>query len=194
MWLDGRCCAAAGGWARAYADGLLGLADDLTALVSPGRTQRTQARPPARAASPRPRPRPAQLRAASDAEHAPRGARRHIAAHYDLGNELFARDARPERMMLLVRACSRRRARRSRTRSWPSSSDLREARPRARGPPARDRDRLGRAWPFMPRPTRGCRVTTTTISREQHELRASGGPPAGLEDRIDGAAARTTAT
>ncbi len=40
----------------------------------------------------------------------------------------------------------------------------------------------------------GCRVTTTTISRDQHELAQQRVREAGLEDRVDGAAARTTAT
>ena len=57
------------------------------------------------------------------------------------------------------------------------------ARAEARRPPARDRHRAGAGSPST-RPRRGCRVTTTTISREQHDYADERVRAAGLEDRV----------
>jgi cyclopropane fatty-acyl-phospholipid synthase-like methyltransferase len=60
---------------------------------------------------------------------------------------------------------------------------LRQARPAAVRPRARDRDRLGRVRAAR-RADRGCRVTTTTLSREQRDLALERVREAGLSDRV----------
>ena len=57
--------------------------------------------------------------------------------------------------------------------------DLRSGRSRAR-----DRHGLGRRSRFHAARTRGCRVTTTTISREQHDYAVERVRRAGLSDRV----------
>ena len=73
----------------------------------------------------------------------PARSRRQIAAHYDLGNELFALMLDPTMMYscAIFESPTRHAARRPRSRS---SSGSAQARPRAGGPRARDRHRLGR--------------------------------------------------
>ena len=114
------------------------------------------------------------------------GARRHVAAHYDLGNDLF-------RLFLdetMTYSCA----------VFESPGDVAargaggEARPRlpqARAGPgrprARDRHRLGLVR--APRGRRyGCRVTTTTISREQHAVATRAGARGRARGPRDGAA------
>jgi len=110
------------------------------------------------------------------------GAREHIAAHYDLGNELFSAflDERmiyscawfphPEasleeaQLAKLERICSRLRLR-------PDDHLL----------------EIGTGWGGLAihaAQNYGCRVTTTTISREQHALATERIRQAGLEDRV----------
>ena len=112
-----------------------------------------------------------------------RGARANISAHYDLGNDLFA-SFLDETMMY---SCA-----------WfPSpGATLHEAQV-ARLDRICDQLRLGpddhlleigSGWGAMAihaAATRGCRVTTTTISVEQHALTVERVRAAGLEDRID---------
>ena len=109
--------------------------------------------------------------------------RKQIAHHYDLGNDLFALML-DETMTYSAGDLShpdatlrRGAAATSSTRSATSSRST------ASRPPARDRHRLGRAC--RPRRARyGCRVTTTTISREQHELALRRVREAGVQDRV----------
>ena len=79
-----------------------------------------------------------------------RGARRNIAAHYDLGNEMF--ELFLDREWMMYSSALFERARRD-ARAGPggqAGADLRAPRAAARPAPARDRHRLGR-----PRPLRG---------------------------------------
>lgn len=110
------------------------------------------------------------------------GARQHIAAHYDLGNELFAsfldkqmtyscayfphEDATLEEAQLakLDRICRQ-------LRLGPDNHVL----------------EIGTGWGALAihaAREHGCRVTTTTISKEQHSLASSRVVEAGLEDRV----------
>ena len=93
--------------------------------------------------------------------------RRDIAAHYDLGNELFSlmldQTMSYSCAVFGTRAATLEDAQLAKLELICDKLELRPERP-----PARDRHRLGR--PRDPRrATRGCRVTTTTISREQHD-------------------------
>jgi cyclopropane-fatty-acyl-phospholipid synthase len=110
------------------------------------------------------------------------GARRHIAAHYDLGNDLF-RLFLDESMTYSCAVFER-----------PGAS-LREAqedklervcRKLALGPGDHVLE-IGSGWGSFALHAAsrfGCRVTTTTISREQHEVAARRVREAGLEDRV----------
>ena len=113
------------------------------------------------------------------AQHARARARRDIAAHYDLGNELFAL-LLDETMMY---SCARLRATGHDARARRQVAKLERICAQARR--CRPDDHvleIGTGWGGFARPRRrdrdGCRVTTTTISREQHALRASSGPRA----------------
>jgi cyclopropane-fatty-acyl-phospholipid synthase len=110
------------------------------------------------------------------------GARENISAHYDLGNDLFA-SFLDERMMY---SCA----------YYPSdNASLEEAQlakldricDRLQLGPENHLLEIGTGWGGMAihaaRRT-GCRVTTTTISRAQHELAARRVREAGLEDRV----------
>ena len=106
--------------------------------------------------------------------------RRQIAAHYDLGNDLFALFL-DERMMYSS-ASSPPRARRSRTRRCTSSTRVRQARlgpatTCSRSAPA------GAGWPSTP-PRYGCRVTTTTSHASSTTTRRARVRAAGVEDRV----------
>lgn len=115
-------------------------------------------------------------------ENTPAGARHNISAHYDLGNELFAAFL-DERMMY---SCA----------FWPSSgSSLEEAQlakldricERLRLGPEVHLLEIGAGWGGMAihaARRSGCRVTTTTISREQFELASRRVREAGLEDQV----------
>jgi cyclopropane-fatty-acyl-phospholipid synthase len=110
------------------------------------------------------------------------GARRNISAHYDLGNELFA-SFLDERMMY---SCA----------YFPSASaSLEEAQlakldricDRLRLSPESHLLEIGSGWGGLAvhaAREHGCRVTTTTISRRQHELARRRVREAGLEGRV----------
>ena len=136
------------------------------------------ARPPACA------DRPARARQlACAAEHARARSRRHIAAHYDLGNELFALFLDES----MTYSCAVFDPPHIDAASRPSTRKLdRVCRKLELGPgrpPARDRHRLGRVAVHAAG-AYGCRVTTTTISREQHAHASQRVRDAGLEDRV----------
>jgi cyclopropane-fatty-acyl-phospholipid synthase len=109
-------------------------------------------------------------------------ARRHISAHYDLGNELFA-SFLDERMMY---SCA----------YFPEEgASLEEAQlaklericDRLRLGPDNHLLEIGSGWGGLAihaAREHGYRVTTTTISREQHELALARVREAGLEDRV----------
>ena len=95
--------------------------------------------------------------------------RKDIAAHYDLGNDLFALMLDPT----LMYSCGGLRAPGRDARGGldrQARARLREARPRARATTSLE---IGTGWggfAVHAATTRGCRVTTTTISREQHDV------------------------
>lgn len=110
------------------------------------------------------------------------GSRRNIAAHYDLGNEFFGLFLSPD--LMYSSAC------------WEGAEDTLEAASRrkldlicrklALGPDDHVLE-IGTGWGgFALHAARhyGCRVTTTTISREQHDLAAQRIAEAGLGGRI----------
>lgn len=110
------------------------------------------------------------------------GARANISAHYDLGNDLFASFLDPTMMY----SCA----------YFPrAGADLQEAQlakldricERLQLGPDNHLLEIGTGWGGMAihaARTTGCRVTTTTISRAQHELAAARVREAGLADRI----------
>ena len=110
------------------------------------------------------------------------GARANISAHYDLGNDLFSSFLDPTMMY----SCA----------YFPrEGADLEEAQlakldricERLQLGPDTHLLEIGTGWGGMAihaARTTGCRVTTTTISRAQHELATERVRAAGLEDRI----------
>jgi len=112
-----------------------------------------------------------------------RGARSNIAAHYDLGNEMFELFLDREAMMY---SCAYfesgeetlERAQHVRLERICDALELR---------PDDHLLEIGTGWGGMAvhaASTRGCRVTTTTISREQREYAEARVIAAGLEDRV----------
>jgi cyclopropane-fatty-acyl-phospholipid synthase len=111
-----------------------------------------------------------------------RGARRNIAAHYDLGNDFFALFLSPDLMYSSA--------------LWAGEDDTLEAASTrkldavCRQLELRPGDRvveIGTGWGgFALHAAReyGCHVTTTTISREQHALASARVAEAGLGDRV----------
>jgi cyclopropane-fatty-acyl-phospholipid synthase len=115
-------------------------------------------------------------------ENTRRGARANISAHYDLGNDLFAAFLDPTMMY----SCA----------YFPrDGADLEEAQlakldricERLELGPDTHLLEIGTGWGGMAihaARTTGCRVTTTTISRAQHELASERVREAGLADRV----------
>ncbi len=115
-------------------------------------------------------------------ENTPVGARRNISAHYDLGNDLFA-SFLDKRMMY---SCA----------YFPDqAASLEEAQlakldricDHLRLGPSNHLLEIGTGWGGMAihaARRSGCRVTTTTISREQYELARQRVSEAGLEDQV----------
>ncbi len=110
------------------------------------------------------------------------GARRNISAHYDLGNDLFAAFL-DERMMYSCALFPR------------DGASLEEAQlaklericGQLRLGPDSHLLEIGSGWGGLAvhaAREHGCRVTTTTISRQQHELASRRVREAGLEDRV----------
>jgi cyclopropane-fatty-acyl-phospholipid synthase len=110
------------------------------------------------------------------------GARRNVAAHYDLGNDLFAAFL-DERMVYSCAYFPR------------AGASLEEAQfaklericGQLRLGPGNHLLEIGSGWGGLAvhaAREHGCRVTTTTISREQHELAAQRVREAGLADRV----------
>jgi cyclopropane-fatty-acyl-phospholipid synthase len=110
------------------------------------------------------------------------GARRNISAHYDLGNDLFAAFL-DERMMY---SCAYF-ADDTVTLEGAQLAKLDRICDRLRLGPDNHLLEIGTGWGGMAihaARRSGCRVTTTTISREQHELAARRVREAGLEDQV----------
>lgn len=110
------------------------------------------------------------------------GSRRNISAHYDLGNPFFERwlDARMQYSSALFRTTgeSLERAQLNKLERIAERLEL--------GPDDHLLE-IGTGWGGLAihlATTRGCRVTTTTISREQHDFAVAAVREAGLEDQI----------
>ncbi len=167
------------GLGEAYVDGLWET-DDLVALMRIG-ARELRKLDGLRGAVARPRGLLHRLRRLVP-ENTREGARRHISAHYDLGNELFAAFL-DERMMYSCayfpdRAASLEEA---------QLEKLRRICTRLRLGPENHLLEIGTGWGGLAihaAREHGCRVTTTTISREQFELAERRVAEAGLEDRV----------
>jgi cyclopropane-fatty-acyl-phospholipid synthase len=110
------------------------------------------------------------------------GARANISAHYDLGNDLFATFL-DERMMY---SCAYF-AGPETTLEEAQVAKLDRICEQLRLAPGNHLLEIGTGWGGLAvhaARQRGCRVTTTTISREQHELASRRVREAGLEDRV----------
>ena len=169
------------GWGEGYVDGLWSC-DDLVGLariavrnLPPLDRWRRRAQPVLG---------PLQRAASLVPRNTRAGARRNISAHYDLGNRLFESflDRR------LVYSC----AVFLRSGHEPGGRAARQARARLRvARPLEPDDHLleiGTGWGAMAihaATTRGCRVTTTTISREQHDHARERVRELGLDDRVE---------
>jgi cyclopropane-fatty-acyl-phospholipid synthase len=115
-------------------------------------------------------------------ENTRNGARRHISAHYDLGNDLFA-SFLDERMMYSCAYFPREGA----SLEEAQLAKLERICDRLRLGPDNHLLEIGTGWGGLAvhaAREHGCRVTTTTISREQHELAVRRVREAGLEDRV----------
>jgi cyclopropane-fatty-acyl-phospholipid synthase len=167
------------GLGEAYVDGLWET-DDLVALIQIAARELREL-DGLRGAVARPRAALHKLRRLVPENTKPR-AREHISAHYDLGNDLFAAFL-DERMMY---SCA----------YYPSADATLEQAQLAKLDRICDRLQLGpenhlleigTGWGGMAihaARRSGCRVTTTTISRAQHELAVQRVRDAGLEDQV----------
>jgi cyclopropane-fatty-acyl-phospholipid synthase len=111
-----------------------------------------------------------------------RRARRSIAAHYDLGNELFAAMLDPTMMYSCALF-----ERPGMSLEEASLAKLERVCERLRLGPDDHVIEIGTGWggfAVHAAATRGCRVTTTTISREQHDWAVEAVRRAGVEDRV----------
>jgi cyclopropane-fatty-acyl-phospholipid synthase len=109
-------------------------------------------------------------------------ARENISAHYDLGNELFA-SFLDERMMYSCAYFAEPGA----SLEQAQLAKLERICERLQLGPETHLLEIGTGWGGLAvhaATTRGCRVTTTTISQEQHELARRRVREAGLEDRV----------
>jgi cyclopropane-fatty-acyl-phospholipid synthase len=109
--------------------------------------------------------------------------RRDIAAHYDLGNELFSRMLDPSMMYSSALF-----EREGMTLEEASTAKLERVCERLQLGPEDHVLEIGTGWggfAVHAAATRGCRVTTTTISREQHDYAVQRVREAGLEDRVE---------
>lgn len=112
----------------------------------------------------------------------PLRSRADIAAHYDLGNELFS--VMLDETMMYSSAIFERR---DMTLAEASRAKLDRICDKLDLQPSDHLLEIGTGWGGMAihaASTRGCRVTTTTLSREQHELAQRRVREAGLEDRV----------
>ena len=120
------------------------------------------------------------------------GARRHVAAHYDLGNDLF-------RLFLdesMTYSCAVFERPHASLREAQEAKLDRVCRKLELGPDDHVLE-IGTGWGSFALHAAGrygCRVTTTTISREQHEVATAAGARGRARGPGDGAARATTAT
>jgi cyclopropane-fatty-acyl-phospholipid synthase len=167
------------GMAEAYRDGLWD-SPDLTAVIRVGARNVTGLDEARRRLTPLREP--FQRGRAAFRRNTPRRSRQDIEAHYDLGNDLFATFLDPTMMyssavfghpqMTLEEA---------------SVAKLDRICDKLRLGPADHVLEIGTGWggfAVHAAATRGCRVTTTTISKEQHDHAVARVREAGLEDRV----------
>ncbi len=168
------------GLGESYADGLWDT-QDLVALLRIGAREMFRLDPARRRLAPVTRP--VHRLAMLPLLNTQRGARRNIAAHYDLGNEMFETFLDTESMMYSS-ACFEH-----------EDQSLEEAQRHkleriCRGLELSPDDHLleiGTGWGGLAvyaARQHGCRVTTTTISREQRDYAESRVRAAGLEERV----------
>jgi cyclopropane-fatty-acyl-phospholipid synthase len=167
------------GLGEAYVDGLWET-DDLVALMRIG-ARELRKLDGLRGAIARPRGLLHRLRRLVP-ENTREGARRHISAHYDLGNELFGAFL-DERMMYSCAYFPDRAA----SLDEAQLEKLRRICARLRLGPENHLLEIGTGWGGLAihaAREHGCRVTTTTISRKQLELAERRVAEAGLQDRV----------
>jgi cyclopropane-fatty-acyl-phospholipid synthase len=167
------------GLGEAYVDGLWET-DDLVALMRIGARELRQL-DGLRGAVARPRGLLHRMRRLVP-ENTRAGARRHISAHYDLGNDLFAAFL-DERMVYSCAYFPREGA----SLEEAQLEKLERVCGRLRLGPGNHLLEIGTGWGGLAihaAREHGCRVTTTTISREQFELARRRVVEAGLEDRV----------
>jgi cyclopropane-fatty-acyl-phospholipid synthase len=165
------------GLAEAHMDGLWS-SPDLVALVRLGARNGEALDRPRRGL----RPLIAPARALGRARNTIRRSRRQIAAHYDLGNELFALFL-DERMMYSSAIFPTARA----TLDEAALHKLEVVCRKLELGPADHLLEIGTGWGALAVHAAreyGCRVTTTTISRAQHDHAVALVRAAGLEDRV----------
>ncbi|MGZ4268274.1 MAG: class I SAM-dependent methyltransferase [Solirubrobacteraceae bacterium] len=112
----------------------------------------------------------------------PERSREDIAAHYDLGNELFERMLDPTMMYSCGVFASR-----DATLEEASLAKLEMVCEKLELGPGDHVLEIGTGWggfAVYAASTRGCRVTTTTISTEQHDVAVARVREAGLQDRV----------
>jgi cyclopropane-fatty-acyl-phospholipid synthase len=168
------------GMAEAYGDGLWD-SRDLVMLLRIGARELTRRDPLRRRLAPLARPiqRVARRRVANTRA----GARRNIAAHYDLGNELF--ETFLDRGPMLYSCALYERD--DSTLEEAQETKLERIARRLELAPDDHLLEIGTGWGGLAvwmASRHGCRVTTSTISREQREYAEARVRAAGLEDRI----------
>ena len=165
------------GLAESYADGLWD-SPDLTALIRLGARNAAQLDAPRRRLTPLREPYQ-RLRAV---RNTPRRSRDDIAAHYDLGNELFELMLDPTMMYSSARF-----TRPHMTLEQASLAKLDLVCDKLALGPEDHVLEIGTGWggfAIHAAATRGCRVTTTTLSQEQRAHALERIEAAGLEDRV----------
>ena len=165
------------GLAESYADGLWD-SPDLTALIRLAARNAAQLDEPRRRLSPLREPYQ-RLRAV---RNTPRRSREDIAAHYDLGNELFELMLDPTMMYSSARF-----TRPDMTLEQASLAKLDLVCDKLELGPGDHVLEIGTGWggfAVHAAATRGCRVTTTTLSSEQRAHALARVREAGVEDRV----------
>jgi len=166
------------GLAESYMDGMW-TSPDLVALVRLGARNGEAMDRPRRAL----RPLIGPARAIGRARNTIARSRKQISAHYDLGNDLFALFL-DERMMYSSAIFPRPEA----TLEEASLHKLDVVCDKLELRPSDHLLEIGTGWGALAEHAAsryGCRVTTTTISREQHDLAVARVREAGLEGRVD---------
>ncbi len=167
------------GLAESYADGLWDT-PDLTAVIRVAARNATVIDEPRRRLTPLREP--YQLARSALVRNTPGRSRRDIAAHYDLGNELFELMLDPTMMYSSARFL-----RTGMTLEEASLAKLELACEKLDLGPSDHVLEIGSGWggfAIHAARTRGCRVTTTTLSKEQRDHARARVREAGVQDRV----------